>query len=607
MCGICGILAIGGAVLPAETVVAGMAQSMSHRGPDGHGVHSGERCALAHRRLAIIDPNGGAQPMYAGDGRWCISYNGEIYNYRELRAGLEARGQRFDTASDTEVVLRGLILDGPDYLAELNGIFALALWDKAEGRLLLARDHLGIKPLYYANTGRHLVFASEPKAIFASGLVDKAVNRDALFEYFCRMSPPYPQTLFQGVLEVEPGGWMRVDGEGGVAKGAYHILEDAWRAVPSDAVPGTESALVDALEARLKDCVARQLVSDVPVGISLSCGIDSGLLFHYMKNSYAAGELHAFTYSNQEGLDEAEGARRLAGEMGGRLRHHVLPVTLEGHLDVMGDVCRYFDAPVIYPSSVPILEIARLARDKGIKVLMGGQGADELFLGYARYGRWVEMLEGRDRDAWTENFYFGGGMGNVGLVERLTGMGREVAEASPAWSWVADHWDLPPAKRMALYDQRFRLLYLLKRDDRMGMGGSVENRVPFLDKDFMTWANAVPEQWKIRDGRQKYLLGRAAERVLPADIARGPKIGSPTVFERWLASAQFIEVLRGLTGREGSLSRTWLDHGVVCEIIDEHSRGGSLGFLAWCLYAAENWYTTEFGDLADADTTAREG
>ncbi len=596
MCGICGVLALSGAPAPGEGDALRMARTLAHRGPDGQGAFADARCCLGHRRLSIIDLGGGAQPMQAGNGRWTIVYNGEVYNYRELRRELEAEGRSFGTESDTEVVLHGLAAHGPDYLKRLNGIFALALWDAERGALLLARDHLGIKPLYYADTGRHLVFASEPKAMFASQLVDKALNRGALFEYFCRQAPPYPETLLAGVFEVEPGCWLEARADGSRRGGAYYALESAWRDVDPALLPGSEEALVRAFEEQLAASVARQLVSDVPVGISLSRGVDSGLLCHFMNDSYAAGELHAFTYSNQEGTDEADGARRLAERVGERLRHHVLPVTLAGHLDNFAAATRFFDAPVIYPSSLPILDIARLARDKKIKVLMGGQGADELFLGYARYGRWMRELEGEaDLRRWQEHFYFGGGLGNVGLVERLTGIRREAAEDSPAWTWVARHADLPEHKRMALYDQRFRLLYLLKRDDRMGMGGSVENRVPFLDKDFMTWANAVPEQWKVRDGRQKYLLGRAAERALPDDIARGPKMGSPTVFEGWLASPGFVEALRGLVRAPGSLTRDVLDPAVVEEILDGHAAHGRFGFLTWCLYTLERWYETAFG------------
>jgi asparagine synthase (glutamine-hydrolysing) len=537
--------------------------------------------------------------MWIDDGRFAIVYNGEVYNYRELRVALEAEGEVFGTTGDTEVLLRGLVLHGPAYLERLNGIFALALWDRLEGRLLLARDHLGIKPLYWANTSRHLVFASEPKAIFASGLVGKALNREALYEYFCRQAPPYPGTLYKGVQELEAGRWMEVDVDGSVTFGTHYELENAWQSTDPALLPDAEAAMVDMTEQMLTVSVARQLVSDVPVGILLSQGIDSGLLCHYMNNSYVAGELHAFTYSNQKGQDEAGGARQMVERMGERLHHHVLPVTLSGHLGAFGEATRLFDAPVIYPSSLPILDIAKMVGGMGTKVLMSGQGADELFMGYPRYARWVRELGGvTDPRRWEEHFYYGGGIGNVALVEALTGTGRAAVEASPAWTWVARHWDLPELKRMALYDQRFRLLYLLKREDRMGMGGSVENRVPFLDKEFVTWANAVPDRWKIREGRQKYILGRTAERVLPKNIALGRKIGSPTVFEQWLASPAFIRTLRELVRAEGSLVRTCLAPEVAETIIDRHEDKGCYGFLTWCLFTLECWYCAEFGATA---------
>lgn len=597
MCGICGQLSFG-APAPEKAALRAMADTLAHRGPDGQGLYLDGHCGLGHRRLSIIDLATGDQPMSTADGRRHIVYNGELYNYLALRTELERRGVAFRTTSDTEVVLQALAAWGPEALARFNGIFALALWDARERRLLLARDHLGIKPLYYVLASGRLVFGSEPKAIFASGLVQKAVNTGALFEFFCRMTPPCPQTMFKDVLEVEPGQWMEFGPDGAVRRGRHYVLEEAWASVDPADIPADEAGLVRAVTERIDACVTGQLVSDVPLGLSLSSGLDSGVLLHFMRGAFASDELHAFTYSNRGGgQDEAVGAARLAEGFAGRLEHHILPVGLDDYHRDFAEACRFLDAPMIYPSSAPILGLSRLARDAGVKVLMSGQGADELFMGYVRYGRWLETLGGSaDRDAWTRHFYFGGGIDKIDIVERMTRTDRDAAADSQAWRWVSEHWDLPPMARMALYDQRFRLLYLLKRDDRMGMGGSVEIRVPFLDKEFMTWANAVPGQWKIRDGRQKFLLGRMAEGLLPQDVARGPKIGSPTVFEAWLDSPAFLETLGAMVRAEGSFTRSYLDADEAAAQLIEHGRNGNRGFLAWALYTIEQWHETEFAD-----------
>jgi asparagine synthase (glutamine-hydrolysing) len=596
MCGIVGVLAYEGEVVPGENIILEMTKMLVNRGPDGGNVFSDFSCALGHRRLSIIDIEGGAQPMSFDGGRWWISYNGEIYNYKELRLQLQSEGEVFHSQGDTEVILRGIARHGPRYLEKLNGIFAVALWDRELGKLFLARDHIGIKPLYYADIGTHFIFASEPKAIFASKLIEKKVNKNGLYEYFCRGAAPYTETLFCNVYELEPGKWLSIDTHANKKMEVYYDLEHSWMGVDQSLIPNNDNELLDLLDANLKKSVDRQLVSDVPVGIFLSSGIDSGLLLHYMNSIDSKGLIHAFTYANQdERVDESTGAKNLVKVFGKGVVHHILEVTLDDYLSSLSTVCHIFDEPMVYPSSVPIFHLANLAKETGIKVVLGGQGADELFLGYERYKGWIKSLKDCSNvDILTRNFYFGGGINNVDRVGLITGVNQDVVEASPAWKWIKEFFYLPPLKRMALYDQRFRLHTLLKRDDRMCMGGSVENRVPYLDKELMDWVNAIPEGRKIPDGNLKHLLRKKAEKVFPLTQARIPKIGSATNFEKWLLSNEFINVIREMTAKDSSFSKNHLQYNQVNSLINDHQVTHQYSYLVWALYNIENWFNFEF-------------
>lgn len=594
MCGLVGLLAINDAKPPSHERVMLMANTLVHRGPDGRGIYLDKSCALGHRRLSIIDIEGGAQPMVSRCKRWAIAYNGEIYNYRDLTNDLLSSGEVFSTRSDTEVLLLGLARYGPEFLSRVNGIFSLALWDGQTETLLISRDHAGIKPLYYIRTDDYFIFASEQKAIFASELVRKDINRSAMFEYFCRGTAPYGDTLFSGVGELEPGKWLRIGVNGRVETGTFYSMELEWMRVDDVSIPRDEQTLVGYLDDRMKEVVKRQMTSDVPVGIFLSGGIDSGVLLSHMCE-LTPECMNAFTYANPKGVDESEVARQLILTKNNRINHHIKKITLNDYLAALSDACYFFDEPILYPSSLPLLELSRLARDAGIKVVLGGQGADELFLGYVRYEKWRrELMTSSDIDHWTNVFYFGGGIDNISVVEAITATNREIAESSQAWNWIRKNFFLPPLKRMSIYDQRFRLNGLLKRDDRMGMGAGVECRVPFLDAEFMALVNAIPDEQKIRVGAQKYLLRSLAQRYLPKTVLELPKRGSPTEFEDWIVSPEFSMRLRKLISRHESFSRNCLDMLKINEMLDEHDRSGKYSFIIWCLFSIENWYAVEF-------------
>lgn len=596
-------MALKGVALPDDGIMPRMVQTLDHRGPDATGWCRRDRCLLGNARLSIIDLESGDQPMDIGD-RYTIVYNGEIYNYREVRERLKQKGSVFHTRSDTEVILQGYAARGAGILDELNGMFAFAIWDSHRSTLFLARDHLGIKPLYYSLSAGFLVFGSEIKTILSSGMVPKKVNKNAIFHHLCRQEPLHLETMFEGVRELEPGTWMKLSASGGLETGSYFELEDEWRKI--DGLPRTETEMVAEGEERIRLSVQHQLVSDVPVGVSLSGGMDSALIYRYMIEGYP-GTLHAFTYANADPeVNELGKAEQVIRSLDGKVRHHVEHVRLPDYLGLFEEACALYDGPVTYPSSIPILMLSRLASRAGIKVLMSGQGGDELFMGYVRYRRWIEqgLIEEPDLNTWAEHLYFGGGLDKVDRVEALTGESRDVARESSVYQWIFHHQDLPPLKRMALFDQKFRLMYLLKRDDRMGMGGNVEIRVPFLDKDLVSWANALDDKWKINGRSLKYALKEVGKSALPEVITASPKMGSPVDFESWIGTRQFVGALRELVEAEDSFSRDYLCFDEVRRLVVDHGQGFEFGHLAWCLFSLEHWYRACFHDSAYPGATA---
>tara|TARA_Y100000590_G_C15732063_1_gene1017371 strand:- start:113 stop:1906 length:1794 start_codon:yes stop_codon:yes gene_type:complete len=597
MCGIAGIISLRGSALPEKNIISKMLSEIRYRGPDDTGVLYEDDCYIGNNRLSIIDLETGNQPISANKGRYTIVYNGEVYNFKDIRSQLEKSGVKFKTKSDTEVILRGFIARDIDILQELNGIFSFAIWDSKKHSLFLARDHMGIKPLYYFKNGKYFVFGSEIKSIFASGICEKKFNRNAIFDYFCRQSPGYLDTMYDSIYELQPGTWIKINKTGDEQKGKYFSLENSWREINS--LPKNEKDICLFVKEKIRESVVRQLVSDVPVGVLLSGGIDSSILFNYMYGEYSSTSIHAFTYTNSgRNVNEIKKASSLVESIDHDIQHHILPVHINNHLNYFDEACRILDSPVCYPSSVSILLLSRLAKKKGIKVVISGQGADELFLGYERYFRWAKqgLLNDRNMDNWAKCLYFGGGIDKIDFVESLTGQSRDYIEDSVIYNWVHEFKDIPPLKRISLFDQKFRLLDLLKRDDRMGMGGSVEIRVPFFDKEMVVYSNALDDSWKMNDLNQKYILKKIAKNILPDNIVNAPKMGSPTDIGAWLKTPEFISLLIESVSTEKSFSKNYLYFDKVQQIISKHERNFQFSHLCWCFFSMERWYQNSFLD-----------
>ncbi|HKY22424.1 MAG TPA: asparagine synthase (glutamine-hydrolyzing) [Vicinamibacterales bacterium] len=573
MCGIVGLFSYGGRADVDERVLAVMRDTMSHRGPDGAGlfVSPDRRLGLAHRRLSILDLSvNGAQPMATGDGRYLVVYNGEIYNFRELREGLEERGQRFSSSSDTEVILALYAREGSAMLKRLRGIFAMGIWDAVERRLWIARDPLGVKPVYYAVHHGQFVFASEIKAILALPGFSRDVDEPSLYHYLSFLASPAPQTLFRGIFKLEPGHTLTVEQDGTLRKDQY------WD--PFDGVsPERDTDAPERLLTLLRDAVECQMVSDVPFGVFLSGGIDSSANVALMAGLMNEPvQTFSIGFKGQDAYNEFKFARMIAKQYG--TNHHELELEVDDLLGFLPSLIHHQDEPIADPVCVPVYFVAKLAKSHGVTVCQVGEGSDELFCGYPYWAnvltaeRWTRAVsavpmplralapatlrafgygdtgkyEMVRRSAAGQMLFWGGAEAfteaqkrrllHPDLLDRLGAITSHdvVLDYRRQFDERAPHADDALAW-MTYLDLRFRLPeLLLMRVDKMAMAASVEARVPFLDQELVRFALGVSSKRKLRDGRLKQLLKESVSDILPPAIIDRQKQGFQVPVNEWL-------------------------------------------------------------------------
>ncbi|MBX3221848.1 MAG: asparagine synthase (glutamine-hydrolyzing) [Labilithrix sp.] len=566
MCGIGGIVRLLSAVEPSPeeappaAALRAMTRALHHRGPDDAGVHLSGAAGLAHTRLAIIDPSGGAQPMCLPERDLALVFNGEIYNYVELRAELAAAGHVFRTRSDTEVVLRALAEWGDEALRRFNGQWAIALWDGARRRLLLSRDRVGIHPLYYADTAGRVVFASEVKAIFAAdpslrnGL--DPIGLDQTFTFWAAIAP---RTVFRGISELPPG-HVRVYEDGRATERAYYTHDFEKRFIGT-----VEDAAVAVREALERATALRMLRADVPVGCYLSGGLDSSLVSAL--GLRAKGErFHTFSlrFADAE-FDETGYQQTVARALG--TEHHEVVVDKDDVASVFPDVVRHAERPLLRTAPAPLLLLSRLVADRGTKVVLTGEGADEFFGGYDLFREgvvrrfWARSPASTRRPLLLQRLYpylarspvaqremamqfFGRDLGSYRqpgfahgtrwtTTRALRRMLSPDLRPPPETDVVKDFLDgLPPeiaAWSPLAQDQLIEVLTLLgpyllgSQGDRMLMASSVEGRFPFLDPDVIDLANSLPDSYKLRVLDEKHVLKRVAGPLVPSEIVTRKK------------------------------------------------------------------------------------
>jgi asparagine synthase (glutamine-hydrolysing) len=569
MCGIAGVVTTGRPLAGPTEVARHFAAALAHRGPDAEGTWTSStgEAVLVHRRLAIIDPGpGGAQPAATGDGRHHIVFNGEIYNYRELRREAEARGARFRTAGDTEVLLHIAAHEGPSGLARVRGMFAFACWDERERTLLLARDRFGIKPLYVAVSARRLAFASELAALRAAGAIDGAPSAAGVLGFLAWGSVIPPLTWQSGAEMLQPGGWCRWRG-GAIERGTFADVRDVYRAGPS--APVSESDYRAEVGAAVRDAVRTHLVADVPVGVFLSAGIDSGAIVSAAASAGAAG-LQTFTVAFDDASSEGERARRVAEQFGAR--HHELRVDASHVAGDLPQILARLDQPTV--DAVNSYYVSRAVAATGIKAVLSGTGGDELFGGYPSFRRlpravaakqaagplWPvvgalggHVMSPRLRPRWRHFAASAGSLTDAYRVQRGFLLGEELeAIAGPAlrdaavWRHAVDELDAAerglmsasgpesPQASVARLETRIYLESQLLRDiDVMSMAHGLEVRVPFVDHVLLdaVWPRLGCFPHLLRGKR---LLFETLERPLPPEITGRPKQTFTLPFARWM-------------------------------------------------------------------------
>jgi len=595
---------------PDVAVVQRMADSIVHRGPDGEGFYSDSEIALGHRRLSIIDLTTGDQPIFNEDQSIAIVFNGEIYNYRELRKELIKKGHRFQTTGDTEVIVHLYEERGIDCVRELNGMFAFAIWDARQHQLFLARDPLGEKPLYYASSGRRFMFASELKALLRAG-VRREIEATALDDYLAYGYVPAPRTIYDSVFKLPAAHRL-------VVRGGRIDISRYWYPWSDKRLDVTESEASGELIRLLGDAVTLRLRSDVPVGAFLSGGIDSSLIVALAAQQDAA--LRTFSVRiNELGFDESPYARLVARRF--HTDHHEIEVDVP-QLDQLPMLVRQFDEPFADPSAVPTYYVTQAA-SRHVKVCLSGDGGDELFAGYSQYRRgWIEdcldRLPLRTSALGAVASILPQRLPGVGFLTRMAVTGAQRHQAmvglylsrerralllpryrtavdESAWLLADAHarTDLSEIERRMLADQ---LSYLpediLVKVDRASMKNSLEVRVPFLDPRLVQFVNALPIHLKIDRTTQKRLLRRLLVEIGLPELVNRPKQGFGFPLKSWLWGRLSGEVERLLLADDTRLSGL-LDIREVRRLLAEsRKRGRDLTERVWALFWLEHWLRT---------------
>ncbi len=618
MCGIAGILAGPSGTAPSRGELSAMIGQLHHRGPDGQGLYCEAEVGLAHARLSIIDLAGGHQPIHNEDRSAWVVFNGEIFNFVELRVELEAAGHRFYTQSDTEVIVHLYEQHGEDFVQHLNGQFAIALWDTRAHRLILARDRTGIRPLFHTEVGGRLLFASEAKALFAVDGVARRLDPAALAEIFTFWAPVGQRSVFAGVQSLPPGHLMVVEG-GRTRLRRYWDWE-----FPTEAVDDRRSAddCADELRALMIDAVRLQLRSDVPVGAYLSGGLDSSIITSLIHH-FTDVPLRSFsvTFEDDE-FDESAYQRELVDYLG--TQHSQVRCTRADIAEAFPRALWHAESPILRTAPTPLMLLSASVREQGYKVVLTGEGADEVFGGYdifkeARVRRFMARApESTVRPQLLKRLYpylkhspatsgafarqfFSEGIEHLAdpyfaHIPRWNTTGRIAQYFSPQMReavagfqpYAAIEATLPAdIRRWAplsrdQYVEAHTLMsgYLLNsQGDRMAMANSIEGRFPFLDHRVIEFANRLPPRYKLMGLTEKYLLKRSMKGLLPESVRRRSKqpYRAPDN-QSFFNAGQPVEYVAELLSSERVAQAGYFDPRAVSKLVDKCRAGRAIGF-----------------------------
>lgn len=636
MCGICGVWEYGRSEGRIDaSLVERMRDQMPHRGPDDAGalLFDGERGGFGFRRLSIIDLSpAGHQPMHGCTTKVWLAFNGEVYNHAALREGLEARGHRYRSRSDSETILHQYEERGLDFVHDLEGDYSIAIWDEEREQLVLVRDRIGVKPLYFYHKDGRFIFASEIKAILQHPSVNAEVDEQALYHYLTFLTTPAPQTLFRDIQKLPAGHMLTVKRDGTVNITQY------WDALPPEQIDTRRSdeEHKEEILRLLRASITKRMMSDVPFGVFLSGGVDSSANVALMSEQMSR-PVETFTvgFRDQEYLNELDSARRIASQFG--TNHHEVIIAEKEMRDFLPDLVFHQDEPIADPVCVPLYYVSKLARDNGTIVVQVGEGADEIFSGYENYVRHLRIYEkfwqhaerlphavrraasrlaipaleatGRKRAAIElirrlgadEPLFWGATVvydeafkprvlskqmrerfSNRSSLEAVRPYLEHIEEVRPDSDFLS---------RMTYLELKLRLPeLLLMRVDKITMATSVEARVPFLDHHLVEYALGLPRSLKVEGTSGKHILKRALEEILPHDLLYSRKRGFGAPIREWFRNGLghlFDEHLLGGPMRR----RDFFDYDFVARLIREHRSGAQdWSFHLWTLLNLSLWY-----------------
>ncbi len=629
MCGIAGILTdqphaqSAGAPAQSARVLELMLRAIWHRGPDEDGRLVEGPLAMGMRRLSIIDLADGTQPIFDESGRFAVVFNGEIYNYRELREQLLAGGHRLRTQSDTETIVHLFEQYGVDCVEHLRGMFGFAVWDNQRQELFVARDRMGIKPLYYTQVERQFIFSSEIKSILMHPAVKREVDLVALTHYLSLKYVPAPRTLFAGIRSLEPGHWLRIQSGEVVEKRCYWDVSFAKEDLDTagSGRQKSDSEYADELQQLLREAVGLHLRSDVPFGAFLSGGLDSSTLVGLMSEQLAAPVKTFSVGFDGVGLqDELPYANQVADLFG--CEHHVLKIGVRDFLDLADKVLWHLDQPLADQATIATHMVAKLARQH-VKMVLTGEGGDELFAGYARYAgerysrysRWLPGPTGQFLRYLAEKLP-GLRRAKIGInALTLTDEAQRFANWFPMFKDDIKHRLLSDSlaeyrfgardvfaehlakcdatdsvDRMLYVDSKLYLVdHLLLRGDKLSMANSLEARVPLLDHKLVEFAARLPVRMKLRGSTRKFLLKEVARRMLPAEIIDRKKQGFPIPIDQWLRR-EAAPLMRDLLSEQTLRERGLFKVEFVNLLIQQHVAGyADHATELWGLMSLEMW------------------
>jgi asparagine synthase (glutamine-hydrolysing) len=616
MCGIAGI--IGNKEL-TSTSIDGMVDIISHRGPDDRGVLNEERFSFGMRRLSIIDIEGGHQPISNEDGTVTVVFNGEIYNYKELKPELLARGHKFKTESDTEGLVHLYEEYGKDMVKHLRGMFAFAIYDSRKNIIFIARDYFGIKPLYFSTDkdstidnnpdgGNLLSFGSEIKSILLDPRVKKEINHEGVYQYLSFQYNPLTETLFKRVFKLTPGHHLTIDLDN--ENESPFVIERYWKYEfkkgENKKREESENSLAQKTKKLVTDSVTHHMISDVPVGVFLSGGVDSGIiatLVQEERNKVKAGPVSTFTIGFKE-VSELKAAKEVSDKIGSK--HNEILITFEEYLKELPEIIWYFDEPVADPSAVSLFFLAREA-SKQVKVVLSGEGADELFGGYNIYREPLDLKIIESLPEWIKYIFLKPFLllpfnfigknfirrGVTKLEDRYIGNANIFNKKDRDLIWKNDKY-IPKFSPRNILDKLYvemrgendsrKMQYIdintwlqgdiLAKADKMTMANSLELRVPFLDKEIAEFSETIQDKFKYKNKKTKYILRKAFATILPKTTSERRKLGFPTPFGAWLKDSP-EEVMNIILHNE--YIKEYMNMDFIEDLVKKHVSGKVIG------------------------------